>query len=165
MLGKVEGRRRREWQRMRWLDGITDSVDETEQTPGSLVCCRSQRLRHHLVTEQQQPRFFPRFPTFLWCAFSSRTSTILTWLKRLRNKSPSASGILQLLFFLFPGLFTGCYYCIQTARSSNKVPGGLTRIAFHFHITTGKVKLLGAQHPLQGQAVFTLLHILLYVPE
>ena len=26
MLGKTEGRRRREWQRRRWLDGITDSV-------------------------------------------------------------------------------------------------------------------------------------------
>ena len=27
MLGKVEGKRRRGWQRMRWLDGITDSKD------------------------------------------------------------------------------------------------------------------------------------------
>ena len=27
MLGKIEGKRRREWQRMRWLDSITDSVD------------------------------------------------------------------------------------------------------------------------------------------
>ena len=27
MLGKIEGRRRREWQSMRWLDGITDSID------------------------------------------------------------------------------------------------------------------------------------------
>ena len=27
MLGKFEGRRRRGWQRMRWLDGITDSMD------------------------------------------------------------------------------------------------------------------------------------------
>ena len=27
MLGKVEGRRRRGWQRVRWLDGITDSTD------------------------------------------------------------------------------------------------------------------------------------------
>ena len=27
MVGKIEVRRRREWQRMRWLDGITDSVD------------------------------------------------------------------------------------------------------------------------------------------
>ena len=27
MLGKTEGRRRREWQSLRWLDGITDSID------------------------------------------------------------------------------------------------------------------------------------------
>ena len=27
MLGKIDGRRRRGWQRMRWLDGITDSMD------------------------------------------------------------------------------------------------------------------------------------------
>ena len=27
MLGKIEGRRRRAWQRMRWLNGITDSID------------------------------------------------------------------------------------------------------------------------------------------
>ena len=53
MLGKVEGRRRRGQQRMRWLDGITDLMD-IEQTPGdsagqgSLECCSawgSQRFR------------------------------------------------------------------------------------------------------------------------
>ena len=27
MLGKIEGRKRRGWQRMRWLDDITDSMD------------------------------------------------------------------------------------------------------------------------------------------
>ena len=27
MLGKIEGKRRRSWQRMRWLDRITDSMD------------------------------------------------------------------------------------------------------------------------------------------
>ena len=27
MLGKIEGRRRRGWQRMKWLDGLTDSLD------------------------------------------------------------------------------------------------------------------------------------------
>ena len=27
MLGKIEGRRRRDWQRMRWFDGITAAMD------------------------------------------------------------------------------------------------------------------------------------------
>ena len=45
MLGKTEGGRRRGRQTMRWLDGITDSMEVFEQTPGdrggqgSLVCC------------------------------------------------------------------------------------------------------------------------------
>ena len=48
MLGKIEGKRKRGQQRMRWLDGITDSVDVSfEQTPedsegqGSLAGCSS----------------------------------------------------------------------------------------------------------------------------
>ena len=46
LLGKIEGRKRSGQQSMRWLDGITDSMDiEFEQTAGdgegqgSLVCC------------------------------------------------------------------------------------------------------------------------------
>ena len=34
MLGKIEGRRRRGRQRMRWLDGITDPMNVFEQSPG-----------------------------------------------------------------------------------------------------------------------------------
>ena len=34
VLGKIEGRRTKGWQRMRRLDGITDSMDKFEQTPG-----------------------------------------------------------------------------------------------------------------------------------
>ena len=34
MLGKIGGKRRRGQQRMRWLDSITDSMDEFEQTLG-----------------------------------------------------------------------------------------------------------------------------------
>jgi len=32
MLGKIEGRKRRGLQRMRWLEGITDSMDMFKQT-------------------------------------------------------------------------------------------------------------------------------------
>ena len=37
MLGKIEGRRRRGWQRMRWLDGITDSTDMNLSKPLEMV--------------------------------------------------------------------------------------------------------------------------------
>ena len=37
MLGKIEGKRRRGWQRMRWFDGITDSIDMSLSRPGEMV--------------------------------------------------------------------------------------------------------------------------------
>ena len=40
MLGKIEGKRRRGWQRMRWLGGITDSVDRGLGGPRELVMDR-----------------------------------------------------------------------------------------------------------------------------
>ena len=55
MLGRIEGRRKRGRQRMRWLDGITDLMDvswELVMEKGGLACCDSWDCKESDTTEQ-----------------------------------------------------------------------------------------------------------------
>ena len=58
MLGKIEGRQRRGQQRVRWLDGITDSMDMSlgrlgvGDGQGGLECCSSWGLKQLDMTER-----------------------------------------------------------------------------------------------------------------
>ena len=63
MLWKIKGKKRKGWQRMRWLDGITDSMDmslsklwELVKDRESLACCSpwGRKELDMTATEQQQ---------------------------------------------------------------------------------------------------------------
>ena len=76
MLGKIEGRRRRRWQRMRWLDGITDMIDRSsEQAPGvgdgqgSLVCCSPRAHKELDRNEQLNWTSKPNWVQYIWNIF------------------------------------------------------------------------------------------------
>ena len=69
MLGMIEGKKRKGWQRMKWSDSINDSMDMSlsklgggnggEGKPAVPQSMGLQRVRHDLVAQQQQIIYLP----------------------------------------------------------------------------------------------------------
>ena len=84
MLGKIEGGKRRGWQRMRWMDGVIDSTDLSLSRPGvgdgqgSQACCSPWGHKDSDMTEWLDWAELMSIPLYNIFCFSLATFRILS---------------------------------------------------------------------------------------
>ena len=152
MLGKIDDRRRRGRQRMRWLDGITDSRDMSLSwvnsrswwwtgRPGMLWFMGSQRVGHNWMTELNWTELQNK-TYYLFCTKSESGSALFNSLHPHGLYSPwnspsqdTGMGSFSLLQGILPtqGLNPGVQHCrILYQLSNNRSPRILEWVAYPF---------------------------------